>query len=80
MGDTTEYEKLHWTRKRLLERLQREGGVLMCEMYDGHKVYALRSTGKELNRKPIEKLMEMGFIQPMGDGLFGEAQTFKVSL
>ncbi|MBL4766309.1 MAG: hypothetical protein JKY94_01050 [Rhodobacteraceae bacterium] len=52
----------------------------MCEMYEGHKVYAIRSTGKELSRVPIEKLIGLGFIKPHEDGLFGDAQTFTVQL
>lgn len=68
--------KLHWTRKRLLERIEKRGGV-MCENRDGERHYAYLDNGREIGRSGVEALIGHGLLIAQNDGLFGESQTYR---
>lgn len=71
-------KKLHWMRQRLLTRIEQQGGAIMCELRDGAKHYAYLSSGREIGRGAAEALIELGYLQPARDGLFEDAQTFRI--
>lgn len=70
--------KLHWTRKRLIDRIEAQGGGVMCEWRDGTRHYAYLTTGREIGRGPIEALIGLGYLRGEQDGLFGDAQTYRI--
>ena len=40
--------------------------------------YHLTGTGQNIGRRTFEKLVEGGGVEPVGDGLFGDSQTYRL--
>ena len=40
--------------------------------------YHLTGSGRNIGRRTFEKLVEGGVIEPIGDGLFGDSQTYRL--
>lgn len=52
------------------------GGALHMEYRDGEEIYCI-TNGPSINGRSARALILHGFLEPVGDGLFGKTQTFK---
>jgi hypothetical protein len=64
--------------KRLLSALQ-NGAVIMVEHTPDRTTYRLSSTNRPIHAKRIDRMLREGLIEPNGDGLFGDTQTYRAA-
>lgn len=65
-----------WER-RLLRRLTRAGGVVVKSYENEDKTFIIEGSGRVASRS-VDRLIEKGLLVPVPDGMFGEAQTYRL--